>query len=77
MKQTPSLLTGAVAPTLLRFTIPIVISMLLQTAYSLIDMFIVGNYASVADVSAVSTGSQLMSVVIAFGMGLTRPLAWA
>lgn len=74
MKQSQEtvLLTGSVTSTLLRFTVPIIISTLLQTAYSLVDMFIVGNFVSVADVSAVSTGSQLMSVIIAFGIGLTN-----
>ncbi len=48
------------------------LSLLLQAAYLLVDMLIVGNFASVPDVSAVSTGSQFMNIIIVFGSGLTN-----
>lgn len=73
--KTSSLLTGNVFTSLTWFTIPIICSMLLQTAYGLVDMLIVGQYATMADISAVSTGSQLMNVITAIGMGLSNGCA--
>ena len=58
-----SLTEGPVAPTLVRFALPFMLSSLLQSLYGAADLFVVGQYAGAAAVSGVSIGSQLMSTV--------------
>ncbi|MFI3263255.1 MAG: MATE family efflux transporter, partial [Rikenellaceae bacterium] len=74
-KKENSLIYGGVAKTLVTFTVPILFALFLQVMYGAIDMFIVGNFAQINDVSAVSTGSQLInfltSVCAGFAMGTT------
>ena len=62
MKQL-SLTEGRVAPTLVRFALPFMLSSLLQSLYGAADLFVVGQYAGAAAVSGVSIGSQIMSTV--------------
>ncbi len=69
MKQT-GLTEGRVGSSLIRFTIPILFALLLQTTYGMVDLLIVGNYGMVADVSGVSTGSQLMTLLTSICTGL-------
>ncbi|MFR9620264.1 MAG: MATE family efflux transporter, partial [Rikenellaceae bacterium] len=69
------LISGSVTKSLVSFTIPIFFALLLQVMYGAIDMFIVGNFAQINDVSGVSTGSQLInfltSLCAGFAMGTT------
>ena len=58
-----SLTEGKVAPTLVRFALPFMLSSLLQSLYGAADLFVVGQYAGAAAVSGVSIGSQIMSTV--------------
>jgi len=62
MKQL-SLTEGRVAPTLVRFALPFMLSSLLQSLYGAADLFVVGQYAGAAAVSGVTIGSQIMSTV--------------
>ena len=58
-----SLTEGKVAPTLVRFALPFMLSSLLQSLYGAADLFVVGQYAGAAAVSGVSIGSQILSTV--------------
>lgn len=66
---------GAILPKLLKFMLPVLFSMFLQALYGAVDLLIVGQFASTADVSAVSTGSQIIStltnLIVSFSMGIT------
>ncbi len=64
------LISGGVAKSLVSFTIPIFFALLLQVMYGAIDMFIVGNFAQINDVSGVSTGSQLINFLTSVCAGL-------
>ncbi len=64
------LTTGSVFKTLISFTLPILISMALQILYGSVDMLIVSNFSSVADVSGVATASQLMALITTICTGL-------
>ncbi len=64
------LISGGVARSLTSFTIPIFFALLLQVMYGAIDMFIVGNFAQINDVSGVSTGSQLVNFLTSVCAGL-------
>lgn len=55
--------TGKIVGPLLKFAIPVLFALFLQAMYGAVDLLIVGQFAMPADVSAVSTGSQLMTTL--------------
>lgn len=71
--------SGAILPKLLKFMIPVLFSMFLQALYGAVDLLIVGQFASTADVAAVSTGSQIITtltnLIVSFSMGITVTVA--
>lgn len=64
------LTTGRIAPALLQFALPFMAASFLQAVYGAVDLFVVGQYADSAAVSAVSIGSQLMMTVTALVQGI-------
>ena len=75
MQDNRDFTTGRILTPLIRFMAPIFFAMLLQAMYGAVDLVIVGQFASSSDVSAVSTGSQMMmtitNLVTSFAMGTT------
>lgn len=76
MKQREITFTsGSIPKAMLIFVGPYMLGILLQNLYGAVDLFVVGHYATTADVSAVTIGSQLMSIVtqliIGFATGIT------
>ncbi|HCG97838.1 MAG TPA: MATE family efflux transporter [Erysipelotrichaceae bacterium] len=73
-KQT-SFTQGKILQPLILFAFPVLLALFLQAMYGAVDLLIVGKFASSVDVSAVSTGSQIMvtltNLVSSFAMGLT------
>ncbi len=66
---------GKILSPLIRFMVPVFLAMFLQSMYGAVDLLIVGKFAQSVDVSAVSTGSQIMmtltNLVTSFAMGTT------
>ncbi len=66
---------GPILGPLIKFAFPVLIALVLQAMYGAVDLLVVGQFGSSADVSAVSTGSQLMTTITgmisAFSMGAT------
>lgn len=62
---------GSLYPALIKFTIPFFLSSLLQNLYGTVDLLVVGNFSAKSTVSAVATGSQVMTLVTFFLLGLT------
>ncbi len=66
---------GKILKPLILFALPVLFALFLQAMYGAVDLLIVGKFASSADVSAVSTGSQIMmtltNLVSSFAMGTT------
>lgn len=75
MEGREDFVTGRILAPLLRFAVPVIFALFLQAMYGAVDLLIVGKFASSADVSAVSTGSQIMQtftgLVSSFAMGVT------
>ena len=75
MRQENDFTNGRILIPLLRFMLPVFFAMLLQSMYGAVDLMIVGKFAEPLDVSAVSTGSQIMmtltNLVTSFAMGTT------
>ncbi|MCD8076407.1 MAG: MATE family efflux transporter [Lachnospiraceae bacterium] len=65
------LLNGPVASTLLSFSLPFMLSTLLQTLYSTTDTIVVGQYLGQNGLSAVSNGSQLMQMLYMICVGFS------
>lgn len=67
--------SGSIPKAMLVFAFPYILGVLLQNLYGAVDLFVVGHYATTADVSAVTVGSQLMSIltqlIIGFATGIT------
>ena len=55
--------TGPIFGPLVKFTLPILGALVLQSLYGAVDLMIVGKFAASADVSAVSTGTQIMHLI--------------
>ena len=51
---------GSVPKSILRFSLPYLLSYFLQTLYGMADLFIIGQFEGVASTTAVSIGSQVM-----------------
>ena len=75
MKHTQSFTEGPIFAPLIRFALPVLLALFLQTMYGAVDLLVVGQFGSAADVSAVATGSQIMNtitvVITGLSMGLT------
>ena len=75
MEKTRDFTEGKILPQLLSFAFPVLLALFLQSMYGAVDLLVVGQFASPNDVSAVSTGSQIMhsitTVITGLAMGLT------
>ena len=75
MEKNISFTEGKILNSLIIFAIPVLFALFLQAMYGAVDLLIIGKFATSADVSAVSTGSQIMmtltSLVSSFAMGTT------
>ena len=68
IKDTHNFTDGPILSKLIRFSGPVLFALLLQATYGAVDLLVVGQFATSADVSAVATGSNIM-------MTLTGPLS--
>ena len=66
-----SLTSGGIFYSLARFSLPVLLTLFLQALYGGIDLLVVGQFASTADVSGVSTGSMLLSTFTMLVTGLS------
>lgn len=70
---------GSIFKKLVTFMIPVLGALVLQAAYGVVDLFVVGRFGTTAGLSAVSTGSQVLNlvtfVITQFAMGITVLIA--
>jgi len=71
MKRENDFLTGSILPPLLKFSIPVLLALMLQALYGAVDLWAVGKFGTTADVSAVATGSQAMQIITGLVSGLS------
>ncbi|MCR5452158.1 MAG: oligosaccharide flippase family protein [Lachnospiraceae bacterium] len=66
---------GKIVTLLLRFAGPVLLALFLQAMYGAVDLLIIGKFSGSTDVSAVSTGSQIMmtitNLISSLCMGMT------
>ena len=75
METQKSFTQGPILSALLKFALPVLLALLLQAMYGAVDLQVVGKFGTAADISAVSTGSQIMQtvtiVITGLAMGIT------
>ena len=75
MERNTTFTEGKIVQPLILFAMPVLFALFLQAMYGAVDLLVVGKFASSADVSAVSTGSQIMmtltNLISCFAMGTT------
>lgn len=65
-----NLTSGSVFKNILVFSLPYLLSYLLQTLYGMADLYIIGQFGTVAQTTAVSIGSQVMHMLTVMIVGL-------
>ena len=65
-----NLTEGSVFRNILIFSLPYLLSYLLQTLYGMADLYIIGQFGAVYDTTAVSIGSQVMHMLTVMIVGL-------
>ncbi|MBR6812655.1 MAG: MATE family efflux transporter [Oscillospiraceae bacterium] len=68
---TNDLSQGSVTKKLIRFAAPFLVSSILQNLYSIVDMIIVGQFAGVTSLSAVTVAAQISLLLTNFAIGLS------
>ena len=79
MKETLKFTEGKVFSPLIRFALPVLFALFLQTMYGAIDLLVVGQFGGNRAgeyVSAVSTGSQVMQALTVVITGLAMDLLY-
>ena len=66
------LTTGSVAGTLLRFSLPLLMSGLLQMVYNLVDMLVVERFVGTQGLSAVAIGGEVLMLLTFVAMGFSN-----
>lgn len=65
-----NLTSGSVFQNIVYFSLPYLLSYFLQTLYGMADLFIIGQFNGVGDITAVSVGSQVMHMLTVMIVGL-------
>ena len=75
MDKAKNFTSGRVFPSLIKFALPVLAAMFLQSLYGAVDLLVVGQFAETVDVSGVATGSLLMHtvtmIITGISMGVT------
>lgn len=78
-KERADFTQGSILKKLIPFMMPILGALVLQAAYGVVDLLVVGKFGTTAGLSAVSTGSQILNlatfVITQLAMGITVLIA--
>ncbi len=76
-----SFTSGKIAPTLIRFALPVLGALFLQSFYGAVDLLVVGQFGTAADVSAVATSTMMIQtitfIITGLAMGTTIQMGQA
>ena len=65
-----NLTTGSILKSIVYFSLPYLLSYFLQTLYGMADLFIIGQFEDISNITAVSIGSQVMHMLTVMIVGL-------
>ena len=71
MNRTISLTEGPILKALLRFSVPFLLTNLLQALYGAADLMVIGWFCPAESVAAVSTGTQVTQIITSLITGFT------
>ena len=71
MRKDIDMLNGPLGPSIIRFTIPVILTTLLQTLFSTIDLIVIGQFCGSLKVAAVTATSTLTNLLISLLSGLS------
>lgn len=60
MQKNQQFTEGKIFAPLIRFAIPVLFALCLQSLYGAVDLLVVGQFGDASDVSAVATGTKIM-----------------
>lgn len=66
-----NLTEGDIGKTLMRYSLPVVLSSLLQSAYSLVDLILAGHFIGKSGMSAINNAGQVILILTQIIMGIT------
>ncbi len=72
MKGNKDLTTGKLGKKMFVFSVPLIITNLMQALYNIIDMIIIGKYAGASGLAAVGNGGQVTVVVLCIVIGISN-----
>ena len=79
--MTHDLMCSSVRRSIIKFSLPYLLSYFLQTLYGMADLYFVGRFDTVTSTTAVSVGSQVMHMltvmIVGLAMGTTVTVAAA
>lgn len=75
MRQQTAMTEGPILPTLIRFTIPILIGNVFQQLYNMVDTIIVGRFVGADALAAVGSTGTLMFLILGFCLGFSQGFA--
>lgn len=62
---------GPIAPSLIKFTLPLILTSLLQQLYNTVDLLIVGQFAGAEDMAAIGVTGSLTALIVALFVGMS------
>lgn len=71
MRKDIDMLNGPLVPAIVRFTIPVILTTLLQTLFHTVDLIVVGQFCGSLEVAAVTSTGSLTSLLISLFTGLS------
>lgn len=71
MRKDIDMLNGPLGPSILRFTIPVILTTLLQTLFSTVDLIVIGQFCGSLKVAAITATSTLTNLLISLLTGLS------
>lgn len=67
--------TGSIPRKLAVFMLPILAALIFQALYSTVDLFIIGKFGTTAGISGISTGGNILHIVMAINAALTTGIS--
>jgi len=70
-KQSPNMLTGSLLPSVISYTIPIILTSVLQLLFNAADLVVVGRFCGSVSVAAVGSTTAITNLLVNFFIGLS------
>lgn len=71
MKKNVNMLQGRLAPSIIRFAVPVILTTLLQNLFNTADLIVVGQFCGSASVAAVTATTSITNLLVSLFTGLS------